>query len=211
MYTLYFSPGSCSLVIHCLLEELGIAFELKRVGLDSGEHHGAEYLRINPKGKVPAMATPDGVLTECVALIEHLCDRHGVGELLARPGTWQRSKTMEQVATLATEVHPLFNRFFHDDDFSDEKQVRAAVKARGAEKLRAYFRGEDARLTRPYWSGDEMTVADLYFMVIARWGRWLDPPANEMKNIRPFYERMIARPAVARAFAAEGVKPFGTS
>jgi glutathione S-transferase len=211
MYTLYFSPGSCSLVIHCLLEELGVGFELKRVDLGAAEHHGAEFRRINPKGKVPAMATPDGVLTECVALIEHICDRHGEGRLLARPGTWQRSKTMEQVATLATEVHPLFNRFFHDDDFSDAKEVRAAVKARGAEKLRAYFREQDAQLTRPYWSGDEMTVADLYFMVIARWGRWLDPPANEMKNIRPFYERMIRRPGVARAFAAEGVKPFGTS
>jgi hypothetical protein len=48
-------------------------------------------------------------------------------------------------------------------------------------------------------------------MVIARWGRWLQPAANEMRKIRPFYERMVARPAVARAFAAEGIKPFGTS
>ncbi|MGZ5032668.1 MAG: glutathione S-transferase family protein [Usitatibacter sp.] len=211
MYTLYFSPGSCSLVIHCLLEELRVPFELKRVDLDAGEHHGSGYRRINPKGKVPALATPEGVLTECVAIIGYLCDAYDDGKMLARHGTWQRSKTMERVATLATEVHPLFNRFFHEDDFSDSKDVRAAVKARGTEKLLAYFREQDAQLTHPYWSGDSMTVADLYFMVIARWGRWLDPPANEMKNIRPFYERMISRPAVARAFAAEGIKPFGTS
>ena len=91
MYTLYYSPGSCSLVIHCLLEELGAPFE-------------------------------------------------------TRLGTWERAKTLEQVVTLATEVHPLFNRFFHQDDFSEAKDVQAAVKARGTEKLAAYFRGEDAAL-----------------------------------------------------------------
>jgi hypothetical protein len=48
-------------------------------------------------------------------------------------------------------------------------------------------------------------------MVIARWGRWLQPAANEMKNIRPFYERIVARPAVMRVFAAEGIKAFGTT
>jgi glutathione S-transferase len=48
-------------------------------------------------------------------------------------------------------------------------------------------------------------------MVMARWGRWLSPPANEMPNIRPFYERMIARPPVARAMQREGIKAFGTA
>lgn len=211
MVTLYYSPGSCSLVIHCLLEELGVPFELKRVDLEADEHHRGDYRRINPKGKVPAMATPEGVLTECVALVEYLCDRHGDGRMLGKPGTWERARTLEQIATLATEVHPLFNRFFHEDDFAASKEVQAAVKARGTEKLLAYFREQDAQLTGPYWSGDELTAADFYFMVIARWGRWLQPAANEMRNIRPFYERMVARPAVARAFAREGIKPFGTS
>jgi glutathione S-transferase len=213
MYTLYYAPGSCSLVIHCLLQEMDLPFELKRVDLAKNEHHGAEYRKLNPRGKVPALVTPDGVLTECMALVEYLCDRHDPeGALLGKPGTWQRAKTLEQIATLATEVHPLFNRFFHQDDFADEKEIQDAVKARGADKLHAYFREQDGRLAKPYWSGgDAMTVADLYFMVISRWGRWLQPPANEMKNIRPFYERIIARPAVARAFAAEHIKPFGTS
>jgi glutathione S-transferase len=116
------------------------------------------------------------------------------------------------MATLATEVHPLFNRFFHEDDFSDDKAVRAGVKARGTQKLLAWFREEDARMAgRTWWSGDALSAADFYFMTVARWGRWLAPPANEMPNIRPFYERMVARPAVARAFGREGIRPFGTS
>jgi glutathione S-transferase len=211
-YTLYYSPGSCSLVVDCLLEELGVPFEMSPIDLAKKEHYGEAYRRINPKGKVPALMTPEGVLTECVAIIEFLCDRHDEAHrMLGEPGSWKRARQRERIATLATEVHPLFNRFFHEDDFAEDAAARAAVKAHGTDKLVHYFRQQDERLTSPYWSGEELTAADLYFMVMARWGRWLDPPANEMPNIRPFYERMVARPAVARAFAREGIKAFGTA
>ena len=210
MYTLYYSPGACSLIVSCLLEELGVAYELKKVDLAANEHAGAEYRKLNAKGKVPALVTPEGVLTECVALIEYLCDKHDASaELLGRPGSWQRARTLERIATLATEAHPLFNRFFHEDDFAAAKEVQEAVKARGTEKLLAWFREEDAALTHPYWSGETMTVADLYFMVMARWGRWLEPSALRMKNIEPFFTRMVGRPAVKRAMEREGIKPFG--
>ena len=211
MYTLYYSPGSCSLVVHCLLEELRLPFQLKKVDLKANEHQAAGFRKVNPKAKVPALVTPDGTLTECVALIEYLCDKHdATGRLLGRPGSWQRAKTLEQIATLATELHPLFNRYFHHDDFASTPEAQDAVKAHGTDKLLAYFREQDAALTKPYWSGgDAMTVSALYFMVMTRWGRWLEPPANEMKAIRPVYERIVARAAVARAFAAEGIKPFG--
>jgi glutathione S-transferase len=210
-YTLYYSPGSCALIVHILLEEFGVPFEAVRVDTASGEHRRDEYRRINPKQKVPALATPEGVLTECVAIVEYLCDKHDGGRLLGAPGTWQRARIMERIATLATEIHPLFNRFFHEDDFSPDAGVQAKVKEQGARKLAAWFREEDAKLTGPYWSGDALTAADLYFTVVARWGRWLSPPANEMKNIRPFYERMLARPAVKRAMEREGIQGFGTA
>ena len=83
------------------------------------------------------------------------------------------ARTLERLATLATEVHPLFNRYFHVDDFSADAGVQGAVKARGTEKLLGYFRQQDASLRTPCWSGgDDVTAADLYFMVVARWGRW---------------------------------------
>lgn len=206
---LYYAKGSCSLLVHLVVEELGLALDSVPVDLAAGEQHGAAYRALNPKGKVPVLATDEGVLTECVAVVEWLLDRHGDGAFLAKPGTWARAKTMEQVATLATEVHPLFNRFFHEDDFSSDPAVRAAVKAHGTEKLLAWFAEQDAALAGPWWSGGAApTVADLYFAVIARWGRWLDPPATRMARIEPFLNRLAARPAVARALAREGITFF---
>ena len=208
MYTLHYTPGSCSLIIHILLEELEIPFQVEKADSKSSAYR----TRVNPKGKVPALATPQGIITECVAILEYLCDHHGGGKLLGAPGSWERARTLERIATLATEIHPLFNRFFHEDDFSASKEVQAGVKLRGTEKLLAWFREQDAALKGPYWSGGNAPDAsDIYFMVMARWGRWLAPPANEMPNIRPFYERMIARPPVARAMQREGIKAFGTA
>ena len=210
MYKLYYSPGSCSLIIDTLLEELGVGFEMQRVHTEAGEHRKPAYLAINPKGKVPALETPDGVLTECVALIEYLCDKHDApGVLLGKHGTWQRAKTLERIATLATEIHPLFGRFFHEDDYAPEPEAQAAVKAHAAGKLVAWFRAEEAALHAPYWSGESMTAADIYFAVLVRWGRWLDPPATRMGKIEPFFRRMTQRPAMARALQREGIVAFG--
>lgn len=212
MYTLYFSPGSCSLIVNCLLEELGVPFELKRVDVEAKEHHTEAYRKLNPKGKVPVLVTSDGPLTECMALIEYLCDRHdGDHRWLPAPGTWARARAVERIATLSTEIHNnLCNRFFHEDAYSDDKRVQQEVKARAAQKLVAYFQGEDARLAGPYWSGGAAPDAsDLYFMVAARWGRRLEPSALRMKNVEAFFRRMVERPAVARAMEREGIKPFG--
>ena len=213
MYTLYYSPGSCSLIINCLMEELAVPFDARKVDFAAKEHHGAEYRKLNPKGKVPALVTPEGPLTECLALIEYLCDRHDPDHrMLPAPGTWQRARAMERLATLATEIHNnLASRFFHADAVSDDAAVQAAVKASGAANLTEFFRAEDARLTGEYWSGGkEPDVSDLYFMVVARWGRWLEESALKMKNIERFFRHMTARPAVARAMEREGIKPFGT-
>jgi glutathione S-transferase len=212
MYTLYYSPGSCSLIVNCLLEELGVAFEARKVDVEAKEHHGAEYRKLNPKGKVPVLVTPEGPLTECMAIIEHLCDRHDKEHRwLPAAGTWARAKAMERLATLSTEVHNnLANRFFHPDAFSDEESVRAAVKSSGAQKLTAFFRAEDALLAGPTWSGSATPDAsDLYFMVVARWGRWLEDSALRMPNIEKFFRRMTERPAIARAMRREGIQPFG--
>lgn len=205
MYTLYYSPGSVSIVTHMILEELGVPFETVKVNLEAKAHHEPAYLKINPKAKVPSLGTPDGILTESVAILEFLLDRHGDGSLLAKPGTMERARTMERLAYLASEVHPLMNRYFHADDFAAGEAVQQAVSEHGQRKIVAFFEGENAKLTGGYWSGGSApSVADFYFAAVVRWGRWFKPKATEMANLRAFQERMAARPAVQRATAREG-------
>src|SRR3954470_172960 len=72
---LYYSPGACSLAPHVALEEIGIAYEPVKVALAKGEQRTPEYLAINPKGRVPALAEDDGVLTENAAILPYIAQR----------------------------------------------------------------------------------------------------------------------------------------
>ena len=161
MYTLYFSPGSCSLIVNCLLEELEVPFDLKRVDFESRQHQREDYRKLNPKGKVAVLVTPQAPLTECMAILEHACDRHDARRRwLPEPGSWERARALERVATRSGGASP--------------------------------------------------DVSDLYFMVVARWGRWLEDSALRMPNIERFFRRMTERPAVKRAMQREGIEPSGS-
>lgn len=205
MYTLYYSPGSVSMVSHMILEELGVPFEAVKVDLSKNAHHEPAYAKINPERKVPALATPEGIVTQSVAIVETLLDRHGDGSLLAKPGTLARARTMERIVHLASDIHPVMNRYFHADDFAGDAAGQEQVKQYAVGKLVRWFQAEDAKLTGEYWSGAaQPDASDFYFAVIARWGRWFEPKATQMPNIKRFLERMSTRPAVQRATAREG-------
>jgi glutathione S-transferase len=175
-----------------------------KVDLDRRRAHEAAYLRMNPKAKVPALGTPDGILTESVAILEYAARRHGDGALLAKPGTVRARARMERVRYLATDIHPLMNRYFHADDFAPRPRCRSRSKARGARSSSRGSASRTRKLHRLLVGRQRADAADFYFAVIARWGRWFDPKATQMPGIKAFLERMSARPAVQRATAREG-------
>ena len=75
MYTLYFSPGSCSMASHILLEECGAEYKTELVALAKGEQRTEEYRRINPEGKVPALAVDCKVITQNVAILPYIANQ----------------------------------------------------------------------------------------------------------------------------------------
>jgi glutathione S-transferase len=72
MLTLYYSPGACSLAPHIALEEAGASYALELVSIPKGEQQAPEYLNVNPRGKIPALRTDEGVLTENVAILTYI-------------------------------------------------------------------------------------------------------------------------------------------
>lgn len=68
-WTLFYSPGSCSLASHIALAEAGAAYELVRTDTKTGDQRRPEYLKVNPKGRVPALVTERGTLTETPAIL----------------------------------------------------------------------------------------------------------------------------------------------
>src|SRR5215217_445203 len=109
MLTLYFSPGACSLASHIAIEETGAPYEAKLTALAKGEQRTPEYLAINPRARVPALKTEDGVITENVAIVTYLAKRFPEKTLLPRdlPAEVRCISTM---AWLSNTIHPGFTR-----------------------------------------------------------------------------------------------------
>ena len=76
MLKLYYAPDTCALASHIALEQAGAEYEAARVNLSSNEENSPEYLRINPKGRVPALITSRGILTETPAILQFICQSY---------------------------------------------------------------------------------------------------------------------------------------
>ncbi len=206
MTKLFYAPGSCALGIHVLLEEIGAPFELAKVNLAAREQFLPDYVKINPKSKVPALMRDDGtVLTEWPAIAAWLALTHPDKGLLSLEAE-QLARTLESVDYVCASLHMQgFTRIWKPEAFAPTETDKAAVKARGQEivdKGLVWFDGELAG--KDYLGGATMSIADAALFYLEFW------VAERLKQPLPVhlaahYARMRARPAVAKALADEGL------
>jgi|SRR5712671_1278130 glutathione S-transferase len=107
MLTLYYSPGACSLAPHIALEEAGATYALQLVSIPKREQQDPEYLNVNPRGKIPALRTDDGVLTENVAILTYIARTFPQARLLPEEPIGM-ARCISHMAWLSNTVHPAF-------------------------------------------------------------------------------------------------------
>lgn len=192
---LYYAPGACSLADHIALREAGLDFEGVRVDIRAKKTvDGDDFLAINPKGYVPALALDDGgVLTENLAMLAWLAEQ-GAGVVPAGP--LGRTRLLEALAYISTEVHKGFKPYFTPGATTEAKAAAGEAIAKRLAWLAATFQGD-------YLFGDEPSAADFYLFVMLLWaGRQGIATPDPLPAFR---ERMMARPAVQAAMQAEGL------
>lgn len=199
---LFYEPGACSLASHITLRESGKDFTL--IGVDlmhKRMENGDDFLKVNPKGQVPALLLDDNtLLTEGVAIMQYIADSVADRQLLAPVGTINRYRTLEWLNYIATELHKGFTPLFRPDTPEDYKPTARAL----LDKKLAYI---DESLANAQWiSGSRFTIADAYLFTVLRWAFAVKLEMAGYKNIAAYMERVASRPAVAAAMAAEGLK-----
>jgi glutathione S-transferase len=210
MYRLYYSPGACSFAAHAALEHIGEPFELKKVDVNRGENLTAEYREINPRGRVPTLFDDGFQLTECAAILIYLATKHPTTGLLPPEASPDRAKALEWLIYLASTLHPLYWGIWRPERVSADRSSDAVIRQTAETGLGEKYRAIDAHLQgRDYVVGDQLTAADLYLWVFARWGRVLPTPTSELPNLKRYLERIYAEPAVRRAADTEGITPYG--
>lgn len=191
---LYLTPGACSLADHIALTEAGIDVEMIRVDLQTRlTEHGSNFVDVNPKGYVPALVFDDGeVLTENVAILDWVA---GEKPGLAPGGRIGRSRNIEALAFIATEIHRPFMRWM----FSPADAEKQAAKQAITERM-ALIAG---KLQGNYIFGDAFCTADAFLYVMVRWARETDFDLSE--TLTAYAERVEARPSVQKTLLAEGL------
>jgi glutathione S-transferase len=204
MLALYFSPGACSTASHIGLEEAGAQYEERQTLLGKGEHKTPEYMKINPRGKVPALDADGRVITENTAILTYIAKRFPEKKLLPDdPVTL--AQCISTMAWLSNTVHPSFTHFFKPDKFATSEAAQADVKQTGKKTFFENLQEVDELLAGKQWiMGDQFTVADAYALVFYGWGVRAELPVTDLKNYTAWKDRMLARPAVRKVLESEG-------
>lgn len=198
---LYYYPGACSLAPHIVLRELGLDFVLDRVDLaGKTTQDGTDFLSINAKGQVPALALDDGsVLSEVPVIVQYLADRQPHAELAPAAGTFARYRLQEWLNFITAEVHKGFSPLFRADLPEPSKQYATENIARRFDYLDAHLAGNEFLLD------DRFGVADSYAFAIVNWSNPFGIDLSPWANLRRYMDRIAARPSVRDSLQAEGL------
>ena len=199
MYTLYYSPGTASLVVHLALLEIGAPYRLELVDFEKKAQRSEAYLRLNPQGTVPTLLIDGQPYAESVALLMMLSDRHPEARLAPAVGSAQRDEWYQWLVYLGTALGATYRFWFYPREFGAEEHtaaVRDGLKAR----IEAVWERVNAHLAArgPHLQGAERSAADLLLLMYMRWSRKMPRTALDWPALKEFATRMRARAAWQR-------------
>lgn len=204
MLKLFYSTGSCALASHLALEEAGVAYEAVRINLANNDQRKPEYLAINPKGRVPALVTERGVLTETPAILAFIAQSCPQAQLapLADPFGFARVQAFNSY--LSSTVHVAHAHKGRGIRWSDDPEAIQSMRDKvPANMAECFGLIERDMLAGPWVMGAAYTICDPYLFTLAN---WLDGDGVDIARFPKVKEHralMAARPAVKRVLAAQ--------
>jgi len=205
--TLYWAPGSCALASHLLLERVGATYEAVRVDLGKGQQRTPEYLKLNPKGRVPALVTEHGILTETPAILQYVCQRFPAAGMAPLDDPWALAQFNSFNSYLCSTVHVAHAHRLRGSRWADEPAALEAMKKKVPQAVGdAFALIEQGMLAGPWVLGEAKSACDFYLFTMSSWmeGDGVDPKG--FPRILGHRERMAADPVVAKVVAIESGK-----
>ena len=208
MVKLYYYPGNANLAPHMLLEELGVPYELVLVDRAKDAHQSADYLKLNPNGRIPTLIDGDLVLFETAAICLHLVDRHPEAGLAPDVGTNERAHFYKWLVYLTNTLQAELITYFYPERLADDEAMAARVKAHAEARVGGMLDLLDKTLSEsggPYLLGARYTAVDPYLFMLCRWTRMMHNPARNRAHLGSFLKMMVERPAIKRTLDQEGL------
>ena len=209
MYTLYYSPGTASMVVHLALLEIGAPYHLELVDFERDAQHSPEYLKLNPGGTVPALAFDGKVRFESGALLLMLAERHPQAQLIPPAGTPERELWQQWVVYLSNTLMSAYRLWFYPHELGYDEHppaIRAAIQRR----IESVWDRLEAQLQAhgPYLLGEQFSGADLMLTMLLRWSRNMPRPATEWPALKRLADLVRARASWQKLYELEGLSEW---
>ena len=202
---LYYAPGACSFASHIAIEEVGIPYETQRLDLAAGDQRKPEYLKLNPRGRVPTLVVGNEVLTENVGILTYFGGGYPDANIWPKK-TWDQAKLLSTLAWLSNTVHPAYGHYVRAARYVDGDDHQQAVKDKARASYFDYLKEIDGLLSGRKWCiGSHYTCVDGYLLVFYRWANRQKMPVRELANYTSHAERVLSRSAVKKVMADEGI------
>ena len=196
MLTLYYSRASCAYAPHILLHDAGADFTTVEIDFATGEQTSPDFLAINPKGRVPALVTPNGILTENPAILLYIAQTHPETKLApSEPFALARAQSFNMF--LASTVHVAHSHKHRGARWADDPAAQAAMTAKVTENMAMYAGMIEAHyFTGPYVLGEDYSMCDAYLALITRWLGADGVDLADFPNLQAHDKLMRTRPSM---------------
>ena len=204
MLKLYFAPGTCALASHIALRDAGAAYTVARIDFKSNQQNSADYLAINPKGRVPALVTDRGILTETPAMLAFIAQSFPQAALAPLGDAFAFADVQAFNSYLCSTVHIAHAHRMRGYRWATDESSFADMKRKVPDSVGASFALiERGMLRGPWVMGEQYTICDPYLFTLAQWleGDGVDLAA--LPKVMDHRKRMSERPAVRAALAEE--------
>lgn len=204
MLTLYYAPNTCALASHIALIETDAAYELRRIDFAAAQQRSPDYLTLNPKGRVPALVTPQGVLTETPALLAFIAQSFPTAGLAPLNDAFTFARVQEFNSYLCATLHVAHAHRMRGYRWADDEAAIAAMQRKVPQSVGEGFALiESDMFVGPWVMGDSYTICDPYLFTLAQWMEADGVDPTRFPKLLDHRNRMKARPSVLRAIAEE--------
>jgi len=206
MYTLFYSPGTASMVIHLALLEIGAPHVLKLVDIEQNQQKDPAYLKLNPNGVVPTLVVDDQVYIESAAILMMLSEKYPEAALAPAVNTADYHRWRQWIISLSHNLQATYRFWFYPQELGyteHPEHVRQALQTRIGkiwDQLDAHLHAHG-----PYLLGDTFSSADLYLTMLMRWSRNMPRPATEWPALNRLIQLVVHRPSWKTMMQIEAV------
>ena len=213
MYQLYYYPNNASLAPHFLLYHMKLDYELLYVDKSSNSQKSAEYLKLNPAGRIPTLIDNGQAIFESPAICIHLCEQHPEHELIPALGTQKRPLFFQWLAYLNNTLQAeLLIHYYPHRHTTDENAIPSVLAAQDEQVANALSVINDQLADKPYLLGDNITACDFFLFMLAEWSLPIKQSPLTFNHLAGYLKRLSAHPTIQAVCEIEDIDltPFSS-